>query len=145
MGNSIFPTQYKLMFITVLWFTIVGCSNIVIQENPNSQISEIRQTNKKKTNSFTHSCGSGCAMTYEEIEVITKGTFHKAKFKVTTYINEKIVEEDTLNYNINCKSDLAISIIYENDKENILNSSNVLEQVKYVFKRYADQICSNTK
>ena len=72
-------------------------SQEVIPEKVIEKVTEIPDEIQKVT-SFTISCGSGCAMIYYEKSI----TSNEVTFRVETYINEVLSEENLEIYVIEC-------------------------------------------
>ncbi|WP_299261490.1 hypothetical protein [uncultured Aquimarina sp.] len=125
--------------------TLFGCKSIIDNQKNDSENQLIYKNVEKsdKQRSFTLSCGSGCAMTYQEIDIVTNKFSHRVKLNVSMYIDEELTEEYILTYIIDCQGIVGTSMMLENDTENILFSDS--EQSKNVFQKYANQVCSDQR
>ncbi|HEX8549466.1 MAG TPA: hypothetical protein VF691_21065 [Cytophagaceae bacterium] len=100
-------------------------------------------TTKKvlKKESFTVSCGSGCAMTYDELDSKIADSLQTIKFQVTMYVNEVVTEEYFESYELECESGSLQSIKLVGEKENLLENDDLL--IRDDLKRIAERICRN--
>lgn len=89
--------------------------------------------------SFVISCGSGCAMVYNVEKIKRIGTVFKVKFKVSNYIDEKVVEETHQYYFFEYeKGGRLISIHPKASKENILIDKDDFS--KDEFKKFGERL-----
>ena len=118
--------------------------NVVQNEDSiKSKINEISDTNinQEKKSSFTISCGSGCAMIYNEQSRTSNNSSYEIKFKVETYINEDLSEERDVTYIFECNSvGKAKSIHSKDSQENILLDDDVM--IKNDLIKIASSLCS---
>jgi|GEM_PF-4079939 len=84
---------------------------------------ESAKENNSNIESFTLSCGSGCAMTYNEMGRKFSGLKVEIKYKVTQYINEKVEDEYIETYLFESNSHEELTGIYlEGKNENMIES-----------------------
>lgn len=77
----------------------------------------------REKDSFTLSCGSGCAMIYNEVDRKTLISKVEIKYKVTQYIDEKLEDEYFETYLFEANSNEELTGIFEKVKKiNILDS-----------------------
>lgn len=126
--------------------TQVMMSDDVTNAKFKKKINSIDEDNVQTKQSFTLDCGSGCAMTYNEISKKNNHNSVEIKYKVTQYINEKIEDEcfETYIFEIDENGYLR-SIHLDNNKENILNddSSLIRDQLIEVCGKIFDKKSSN--
>jgi hypothetical protein len=86
------------------------------------------KNNKQKELSFVISCGSGCALTYNEESRSINNSNYEIKFKVTNYIDEKISEENIKIYIFEFDSSTGVvkNIHLKDKNENILLNEDIL-------------------
>jgi hypothetical protein len=114
-------TNEKLKIKDSLQLETVDSKNLVDDENLSSE-----KDNQKKS-SFTISCGSGCALTYYEESRSIDNSNYELKFKVTNYIDEKIVEESIKIYIFEFDTSAILKSIHlKESKENILLNEDLL-------------------
>lgn len=95
-------------------------------------------------NSFTLSCGSGCAATYTAEEVSQEKTSVKVKFKVENYINDKLTETNEEIYHFYYKNTGEIDkIINEETQRNILDE--YILDAQESFKEFAASLIKDKK
>ncbi|WP_051951627.1 hypothetical protein [Flavobacterium sp. ASV13] len=145
----------KALIFSVLLTLIIGCRKNISENESNNFKDTFRTTNSKKSlstsetikdinKSFVLSCGSGCAMTYTAENISSEIPIIKVKFKIETYIDEKlsdtyyevyIFKYDNLN-NI-------IKIEAEGKNENFLE--NLLPDAKESFKKFSIDLIKDKK
>lgn len=79
-----------------------------------------------ENNSFTLSCGAGCAATYTSENISQDKSSVKVKFKVENYINDKLIETTEENYLFYYSNTGKIDKII-NEETNV----NILEQYAF--------------
>lgn len=131
----------ELGVIVLLLFISIGCKKPVNDKIENLDIKKTEEVVKKnidksKTISFTISCGSGCAMIYYEQTIVS----NEVTFKVETYINEVLSEDDLVTYIIEGSNGIASKVYLKGDINNILDSE--LPMMKEEFQKYANSFCS---
>ncbi|WP_281322099.1 hypothetical protein [Flavobacterium aestivum] len=110
----------RIIASVFLILTLLSCKNN--NENNPKEVSD-NQNNE----SFTVDCGSGCAMTYNEVSRKSNKSLVEIKYKVTQYINEKIEDEYFETYIFEGDENGNLSSIHlKNNKENILNDKSSL-------------------
>ncbi|EKT3967228.1 hypothetical protein NTJ12_002313 [Flavobacterium psychrophilum] len=117
-------------------------NNAGIKKNINSKDENYAQGHE----SFTLDCGSGCAMTYDEVLKKNNHNSVEIKYKVTQYINEKIEDEYFETYIFESDENGSLSSIHlDNSKENILNddSSLLRDQFLEIGGEFFDKKISN--
>jgi hypothetical protein len=84
---------------------------------------------KEKKVSFTISCGSGCAMTYDEQSRASSNSLYEIKFKIQLYIDEVLSEENDETYVFEYDSVGKVKNIHsKHSQENILfDNDNVIK------------------
>lgn len=145
----------KALIFSVLLTLIIGCRKNISENESNNFKDTSRTNNSKKSlstsetikdinKSFVLSCGSGCAMTYTAENISSEIPIIKVKFKIETYIDEKlsdtyyevyIFKYDNLN-NI-------IKIEAEGKNENFLE--NLLPDAKESFKKFSIDLIKDKK
>jgi hypothetical protein len=151
----------KSIFVILLTFAIItmfSCKNVSedkisekkIELNP-LNVDSIKSKNESKENSiinqqkkesFTLSCGSGCAMIYNEESRSSDNFKVEINFKVEMYINEVLTEENTEIYIFECDSKGKLkSIRLKNSKENILLDDSMI--IRDELKRISKTLCNN--
>ncbi|MFD2562895.1 hypothetical protein [Aquimarina rubra] len=95
-------------------------------------------TDKK---SFVISCGSGCAMTYSESEIIANDNLKEVTFTVEMYINEKLSEEynETYIYKCDTSNEGAQIELKGNDDFNIEDQH---PEIQENLKSYIGRLCN---
>lgn len=97
-----------------------------------------------ENNSFTLSCGSGCAVTYNAEDISQDKTSVKVKFRVDSYINDEPAETNyetyLFYYNNNGEID---QIINEETQKNILDE--YVPNVQESFKEFAASLVKENK
>lgn len=97
------------------------------------------QPEEELNNSFTIDCGSGCAMTYNEITRKKNKNSVEIKYNVTLYINENPQDEYVETYIFESDDNGFLNSIHlANSLENIINDENsllkeYLEKIGYEF------------
>jgi hypothetical protein len=144
MRNSKLLKSVELGIIVFLViFIFIGCKKSANDDK--TEISNIKKTEElvekpieqSKKISFTISCGSGCAMIYSEQSIVS----NEVTFKVETYINEVLSEENIETYIFECdEKGNATKIFLKGDKDNILESE--LPMMKEEFLKYGNSFCS---
>lgn len=117
-------------------------NNTAIKRNLNSMDETYAQSHE----SFTLDCGSGCAMTYDEVSKKNNHNSVEIKYKVTQYINEKIEDEYFETYIFESDENGYLSSIHlDNSKENILtdDSSLLRDQFLEIGAKLYDKKLSN--
>ncbi|WP_336961360.1 hypothetical protein [Chryseobacterium contaminans] len=97
-----------------------------------------------ENNSFTLSCGSGCAATYTAEDISLNKTFVKVKFKVDNYLNDELTEttyETYLFYYSNTGE--IVKIINDGNQNNILD--NYIPSAQESFKEFAASLVQDKK
>lgn len=97
-----------------------------------------------ENNSFTLSCGSGCAATYTTEDISQNKTFVKVKFKVDNYLNDELAEttyETYLFYYSNTGE--IVKIINDENQNNILD--NYIPSAQESFKEFAASLVQDKK
>ncbi|SHI91334.1 hypothetical protein [Flavobacterium terrae] len=128
----------KGIIITILLFSLVSCKkdivnnkDFVLDSLQNGKmhakiIFENKDLNQSIT-SFTIDCGSGCAMTYNEVSRKKNKNSVEIKYNVTQYINENPQDEYFETYVFeNDGNELLKSIHLNSDALNILNDDDSL-------------------
>ncbi|UHO37663.1 hypothetical protein H5J24_18725 [Chryseobacterium capnotolerans] len=95
-------------------------------------------------NSFTLSCGSGCAATYTAEDISQNKTSVRVKFKVDNYLNDEQAETtyETYIFNYTNTGDVD-KIINEETQKNILNDYILSAQES--FKEFAASLVKDKK
>lgn len=87
----------------------------------------------REKDSFTLSCGSGCAMIYNEVDRKTLVSKVEIKYKVTQYIDENIEDEYFETYLFDSNSNEELTGIYEKGKKiNIIDSDQYVVRDKLI-------------
>ncbi|SHL98752.1 hypothetical protein [Chryseobacterium contaminans] len=97
-----------------------------------------------ENNSFTLSCGSGCAATYTAEDISQDKTSVKVKFKVDNYLNDELAEttyETYLFYYSNTGE--IVKIINDENQNNILD--NYIPSAQESFKEFAASLVQDKK
>ncbi len=97
-----------------------------------------------ENNSFTLSCGTGCAATYTAQDIFQDKTSVKVNFKVESYINDQLVgttQETYLFYY--SKTGEINKIINEETHKNILDE--YILEAQETFKEFADSLIKDKK
>jgi len=128
-------------FVLFVLFIFSGCKEAKnAKEISNPKKAEVlieKIVEKSELASFTISCGSGCAMIYHEQNT----TSNEVTFKVETYINEVLSDENLETYVIVCDGiGNAVKVYFKGDKDNILKSE--LPMLREEFKKFGDSFCS---
>ena len=108
------------------------------QVNVDSNLIQNTNYDSIKAESFTLSCGSGCAMIYNEMKRNILGTNVEIKFKVTQYVDEKIQDEYFETYLFDSNSTLELIGVYEKGGE-----INIIDHDEYVIRDKLIEIGSN--
>lgn len=104
-------------------------------------LSTFLSCNSAPKQSFTVSCGSGCAMTYDEVSTEIASSPRIIKFKVTMYVNEAVTDDYFETYEIVCReSGIPNSVRLQGDKKNLLKDKESL--LKNDLERIARNTCS---
>lgn len=91
------------------------------------------KNNQQKTSSFVISCGSGCALTYSEESRILNNLNYELKFRVTNYIDEKIIDENIKIYIFEFNLAGTIKSIHlKGSNENILLNEDILIRIDLI-------------
>ncbi|CAH0266473.1 hypothetical protein [Chryseobacterium sp. Bi04] len=99
-------------------------------------------TNNANDNSFVLSCGSGCAMTYIPEVVLQDKQVINVKFKVETYINDKLSDIHYEKYYFVYNNSGQIEKINpEGENDNILQ--NLMPDAQAEFKKYSKVLLKN--
>lgn len=133
--------KLKTIIVFILIFCLYGCKQKQATQNILS-VKEVREDNKKdckRIKSFVHSCGSGCALTYSERLISKEGNYYILNFEVEMHINEKLSDNYTESYTLLCSDGKAESMLNDEKEDVFLFEVN---NSRYSFKNYADQICS---
>jgi len=130
--------KFSVLF---MFFIVYGCKEAKSEKRiSNQKKTEIlieKIVEKSKVTSFTISCGSGCAMIYHEQNT----TSNEVTFKVETYINEVLSDENLETYVIECNGiGNATKVYLKGEQNNILNSD--LPMLRKEFQKYGDSFCS---
>lgn len=117
----------KLLLLIIFLHSCKKFENSVSEASNPVQLdsNSIQKTNHESIGkeSFTLNCGSGCAMTYNEMEKNILGGKVEIKYKLTQYIDEKVEDEYFETYLFDSNSDEELTGIYEKGKKiNILDS-----------------------
>lgn len=97
-----------------------------------------------ENNSFTLSCGSGCAATYTAEDISQDKTSVKVKFKVESYMNDKLIETNDEIYLFYYSNTGEIDkIINEETQKNILDE--YILDAKESFKEFAVSLIKDKK
>jgi|GEM_PF-3538389 len=98
----------------------------------------------RKIKSITHSCGGGCAITYNEKKVSRLNSSIEVDYNAVTYINEEIDEKFNGSFYIKCnKQNKAYFIFYKDEpNKNILDVE--VNSLGSSFQVYSDELCSCT-
>ncbi len=126
--------QYSMIhkiFYIILIFSIYSCKEEATKT--------VEKNIQVRNTSFVHSCGSGCALTYKEINLTKVNSNFQAKLNITMHINEKKSDEYSETYTIECKNKSVKSVTINGDNENII--LNDINGVSDAFKNYANGIC----
>lgn len=142
----------KLILCILTGFLLLNCkkensvnSEINIQKNDTtientSDNNSISSEEKTANNSFTLDCGSGCAMTYNEISRNKNKNLIEIKYKISQYINEEPQDDYFETYIFETDdNDFLKSIHLNTDKQNILSddSSLIKEKLLEVSKEFS--------
>ncbi len=136
--------------ITFIILSLICCKNNaenndsnVIKEVSNKKLDsikpEITETSTSKVSSqdsfsFTISCGSGCAMIYNEQSRITNDSSYEIKFNVETFIDEVLSEEMVEIYVFERdKNGKIINVHLKGSQKNLLLDDNAILK-PYLFK-----------
>lgn len=136
--------NYLGTVLFIICFSILGCKNPADQKFQNVEIEyseqvDSKQQNKKK--SFVLSCGSGCAMTYNEENTISSRTSYIVKFKVVMYIDEVVADEYMETYIFECDESGRLENAHlKGEDENLLKNEDSL--IRNELKKYGEQLCS---
>jgi hypothetical protein len=142
-NSKLLKIALQAIKVFLIIFMVIGCKKSTNDDK--TEISNVKKTEelvqkpieKSKNTSFTISCGSGCAMIYYEQNIVS----NEVTFKVETYINEVLSEENLETYIIECDvNGLATKVYLKGDKENILESE--LPMMKEEFQKYGNNFCS---
>ena len=126
-------------------FIFIGCKKsdsdkIIIPNIKKTEVIVEKSDEQSKKNSFTISCGSGCAMIYNEQSIVS----NEVTFKVETYINEELSEENLEIYVFECdEKGNATKVFIKGDKDNLLESE--LPMLKEEFQKYGNLFCSKNE
>lgn len=143
MDNSLSIVKFKF-FSVLVFFILNGNINDFVVTDPSEShnVLRLKQKDANIQRTFVHSCGSGCAMSYKEIDLKILNNAHEVKLKVTMYVNEEVTDEFFLKYIIDCNSNMASSMISKENGENVFTTG--IKEIENVFKEYADKVCSST-
>ncbi|SDJ81197.1 hypothetical protein [Chryseobacterium jejuense] len=120
-----------------------------IESLPPAQTTAIATPSKEtianmENNSFTLSCGAGCAATYTAEEISQDKTSVKVKFKVENYINDKLEETNEETYLFYYSNTGEIDkIINQETNKNILDE--YILDAQESFKEFAASLIKNKK
>ncbi len=124
----------RIALFIFLQIALLGCksnTNENILVDSSKDVVDKNQSNTSKKETFTIDCGSGCAMTYEEVSRKNRRNSIEIKYKVIQYINESLEDEYFEAYIFESDENRnLISIHLDKSKENILNDSNSLLRAK---------------
>lgn len=97
-------------------------------------------SSKKTNNSFVISCGSGCAMTYSEHQIVSNPDGGKVTFKVEMFVNEQLSGEYYETYIYTCDESTDKTMIKLEGTKNF--SIEILhEDMQEKLKSYASTFC----
>ncbi|MBW1294161.1 hypothetical protein [Aquimarina litoralis] len=97
-------------------------------------------SSKKTNNSFVISCGSGCAMTYSEHQIVSNPDSGKVTFKVEMFVNEQLSDEYYEAYIYTCDETIDKTMIKLEGTKNF--SIEILhEDMQEKLKSYASRFC----
>ncbi|WP_215224675.1 hypothetical protein [Echinicola shivajiensis] len=97
---------------------------------------------KTANNSFTISCGSGCAMTYTENKIVRNNNSNKVTFKIAMYVNEILTDEYFETYIFTCKPlDNNAEIKLKGDDNYNIESQH--PEIKDKLRSYLLQLCED--
>ncbi|MDN3694831.1 hypothetical protein QWZ06_22535 [Chryseobacterium tructae] len=97
-----------------------------------------------ENNSFTLSCGAGCAATYTAEDISQDKASVKVKFKVDNYMNDQLIETTYETYLFYYKNTGKIDkIINEETNQNILDE--YIPDAQESFKEFAASIIKDKK
>ncbi|KAA1246792.1 hypothetical protein [Aquimarina sp. RZ0] len=126
-----------LFFLLVLNFAFLGCKNTINQVKEADHYENISSDKK----SFVISCGSGCAVTYIEKNIVKSKSKVNIFFEVISYMNDKQHESSEQQITINVENSKIKSIQNEIDGnyESLNKEDNIYLEIK---KNYSDLIKS---
>ena len=128
----------RTIFITILFLFLFSCKeNTTDTKDTNTSIANdsivtnnSTSSSETKTNSnesFTIDCGSGCAMTYNEVSRKENKNSVEIKYNVIQYINENPQDEYSETYIFESdENELLKSFHLSTNSENILNDDSSL-------------------
>ncbi|MCD8418542.1 hypothetical protein J2Q11_12880 [Tenacibaculum finnmarkense genomovar finnmarkense] len=134
--------------ILLLVIVLISCKKEVKITNTNQKI-EVKAIelnygflSNRKIKSITHSCGGGCAITYNEKNISIDDFSIKVEYDAITYINERIEEKFSGSFYVKCNPQKKADFVYYKDEPN----KNVLDvkvnSISESFQRYSDELCS---
>ena len=136
--------KYLGAVLFIIYFSISGCKKPSGQKFQNVEIEyseQVDSTQQKEKQSFVLSCGSGCAMTYDEENTISSRTSYTAKFKVTIYIDEVVADEYLETYVFNCDESGNLKNAHlEGEDENLLQNKDSV--IRGELRKYGEELCS---
>jgi hypothetical protein len=118
----------------------LGDLTLIDSEKIDNQPSEI--TTEETKNTFVVSCGSGCAMTYTEREIISNVDTNQVTFKVVLQVNEIKDDEYFATYVFNCNIEIEekqIQLIGNDGDENI---EDLHSELKKQLMTYKNRFCN---
>lgn len=145
----------KILTFSVLLTLIIGCKkNISENDFHNLKDTSLTISPKKSLStskvikginkSFVLNCGSGCAMTYTAENISSELPRIKVKFKIETYLDEKLSDTyyDVYIFNYDNLNNI-IKIESEGKNENILE--NLLPDAQESFKKFSIDLIKDKK
>jgi hypothetical protein len=103
-----------------------------------------QDSNNKNKKSIVISCGSGCAMVYDEENIISTNNSNEVKFKVKMYIDEVLTDTYYETYIFICDDTGNIKKINLKGKDDNLLESQ-LPEIKTSFGEYGHELCFEKK
>lgn len=148
-------TKKSIKLLLLITFLHSCKKSDVIVNKVTNQVSidtnSVQKVNQELTSkdSFTLSCGSGCAMIYNEADRKTLVSKVEIKYKVTQYIGENVEDECFETYLFDSNSNEELIGIYEKGKKiNIIDSDEYVvrdELIEIGAKLFKNGINSSTK
>ncbi|MDR7211463.1 hypothetical protein [Flavobacterium piscis] len=137
----------KLKYLLIILLLNISCKK-ESNNQPGTAAEEIPvensvSKNKEQNASFVVSCGSGCAMTYYEDNVIILETSREVKFKVEMYIDEVLNDTYFETYIFKCNEEKVSVINLKGKNDNLLESN--LPEIRNNFEEYGNMLCSKYK
>ncbi len=141
----------KIYLIIPIALFLISCKeeSKTTVTNLKTEIKDVELNNdclkKRSITSIVHSCGGGCAVSYNEKKVAVADSLIKIEYKGTSYIDEEIEEEFKGSFYIRCNNkNKATNVFFEgNPDENMLDVK--VNSISESFQKYSDELCSCIK